>query len=270
MTGSSAPRPSSDLAVAASAPALDVFALRDSVVDEYERFATSFTTIHAQDIREQVEAIYAEKRYWPEPLIQINPSYKRSTDVGALVANGTLDPGCADIFRADGRPLSLYEHQKQAIAIASAGESFVVTTGTGSGKSLCFFVPIVSHVLAARRSSAEPRTHAIVVYPMNALANSQMEFDRLVNDLLRAGATHGLVSEENTPFDQTGWRLNDACVVFKLGDDPTDDSGSRRNEFFRDLYENLAGMLRAPTHPLFGFEAREHTAQVDPDNPQVP
>ena len=161
--------------MAGKAPALDVFALRDSVVDEYERFATSFTTIHAQDIREQVEAIYAEQRYWPEPLIQINPSYKRSTDVGALAANGTLDPGCADIFRANRRPLSLYKHQEQAIALAADGESFVVTTGTGSGKSLCFFIPIVDRVLAARRRSAEPRTHAIVVYPMNALANSQLE-----------------------------------------------------------------------------------------------
>ena len=167
--------PSSDGAKAGNAPALDVFALRDSVVDEYKRFATSFTTIHAPDVREQVEDIYAGNRYWPEPLIQINPSYKISTDVGTLVANGVLDPGCADIFRANGQPLSLYEHQKQAIALAADGESFVVTTGTGSGKSLCFFIPIVSHVLAARRTSAERRTHAIVVYPMNALANSQMD-----------------------------------------------------------------------------------------------
>ena len=65
MTRSSSPRPSSDGAKAGSAPVLDVFALRDSVVDEYKRFATSFTTIHAQDIHEQVAAIYAEDRYWP-------------------------------------------------------------------------------------------------------------------------------------------------------------------------------------------------------------
>ena len=175
MTQSSSPMPSSDSARAGSAHALDVFALRDRVVDEYERFATSFTTIHAHDIREQVEAIYAEQRYWPEPLIQINPSYKRSTDVGALAEKGVVDPGCVDIFRADGQPLSLYKHQEQAIALAADGESFVVTTGTGSGKSLCFFIPIVSHVLGARRRNAEPRTHAIVVYPMNALANSQLE-----------------------------------------------------------------------------------------------
>ena len=166
---------SSEVATSGTAPALDVFALRDSVVDEYKGFATSFTTIHARDIREQVEAIYAEERYWPEPLIQINPSYRRSTDVGALVTNGVLDPGCADIFRADGEVLSLYKHQEQAIALAAEGESFVVTTGTGSGKSLCFFVPIVDRVLKARRAATERRTCAIVVYPMNALANSQID-----------------------------------------------------------------------------------------------
>ena len=168
-------RPNAEGAGVGNAPALDVFALRDSVVAEYRRFATSFTTIHAPDIRDQVEGIYAGNRYWPEPLIQINPSYKRATDVGTLVANGVLDSGCADIFRANGEPLSLYKHQEQAIALAAEGESFVVTTGTGSGKSLCFFVPIVSHVLDARRTDAKRRTRALVVYPMNALANSQMD-----------------------------------------------------------------------------------------------
>ena len=95
------------------------------------------------------------------------------------------------------------------------------------------------------------------------------ELDRLVLDLLRASATHGLVSEESTPFDQPGWRLNDACVLFRLGGTPEDGGGSGQNAFFHDLYENLARMLRAPVHPLFGFEAREHTAQVDPDNREI-
>lgn len=164
-----------------SAGTMDVFSLRDTVVREYKRFATSFTTIFADDIRAQVEAIYAQERYWPEPLIQINPSYKRTTTVAKLVADGTLDPVCGEIFKAptpekpEGEPLSLYQHQKQAIAIAGAGESFVVTTGTGSGKSLCFFIPIVNAVLAEKKKGGAPRTRAIVIYPMNALANSQLE-----------------------------------------------------------------------------------------------
>ncbi|MEY4513466.1 MAG: hypothetical protein RLZZ450_5588 [Pseudomonadota bacterium] len=161
---------------------MDVFSLRDAVVGEYKKFATSFTTIHAEDIRQQVEAIYARDRFWPEPLIQINPSYKRSTSIDKLVAGGVLEPRSADIFRTPSTPtapngegLSLYKHQEQAIALASHGESYVVTTGTGSGKSLCFFIPIVNTVLAEKRHARARRTRAIIIYPMNALANSQLE-----------------------------------------------------------------------------------------------
>ncbi|MCC6214737.1 MAG: hypothetical protein IT376_07695, partial [Polyangiaceae bacterium] len=67
-----------------SAKSMDVFSLRDTVVGEYRKFATSFTTIHAEDIRQQVEAIYAEGRFWPEPLIQLNPSYKKGANLADL------------------------------------------------------------------------------------------------------------------------------------------------------------------------------------------
>lgn len=154
---------------------MDVFSLRDSIVGEYRKFATSFTTIHAEDIRAQVNAIYAEGRFWPDPLLQINPSYKRGLNIETLIANGALDPRTAEIFRVGDAPLSLYKHQEQAVVLASQGESYVVTTGTGSGKSLCFFIPIVSAVLAEKRTSSVRRTRAIIIYPMNALANSQLE-----------------------------------------------------------------------------------------------
>jgi hypothetical protein len=78
---------------------MDVFSLRDSVVEEYKKCARSFTTIHAEDLRQQVDAIYAQERYWPEPLIQINPSYRRTTTVQKLAEQGTLHRTCVDIFR---------------------------------------------------------------------------------------------------------------------------------------------------------------------------
>lgn len=154
---------------------MDVFSLRDSVVGEYKKFATSFTTIHAGDIREQVEAIYSKGRFWPDPLIQINPTYKRGKNLGELASGDALHPRTSAIFRVGDEPLSLYKHQEQAIAIASREESFVVTTGTGSGKSLCFFIPIVSSILKEKSTNRQRRTRAIIIYPMNALANSQLE-----------------------------------------------------------------------------------------------
>ncbi|MCC6747218.1 MAG: DEAD/DEAH box helicase [Deltaproteobacteria bacterium] len=163
---------------------LDVFALRDRVVAEYASFARSFTTIYAEDLRRRIEELYAEERFWPPALIQLNPSYERAESLEQVIAKGLLAPRTAEYFRGPptpgspaGVPLSLYRHQHQAIAIAAEGESYVVTTGTGSGKSLCFFLPIFSEVLREkeREPAAPPRTRAIVIYPMNALANSQLE-----------------------------------------------------------------------------------------------
>src|SRR5207253_8092831 len=84
---------------------------------------------------------------------------------------------CRQIFRRDknaaspdGQPLRLHRHQREAIDAAPRGGNYVLTTGTGSGKSLAYIVPIVDHVL---RAGTGRGIQALVVYPMNALANSQ-------------------------------------------------------------------------------------------------
>jgi ATP-dependent helicase YprA (DUF1998 family) len=66
--------------------------------------------------------------------------------------------------------LKLHRHQEEAIRKAATGANYVLTTGTGSGKSLAYIVPMVDHVL---RNGSGRGLRAIIVYPMNALANSQ-------------------------------------------------------------------------------------------------
>lgn len=154
---------------------MDVFDLDRFLVSDYERFARSFTHIRAPDIKQQLADIYASRKFWPEPLISINPHFEWGPYVDELIADGALCAETCQVFRIDGKPIRLYRHQAQAVAKAAAGKSFVVTTGTGSGKSLCFFVPIVDHAIRARIAGEPPRTKAIVIYPMNALANSQMK-----------------------------------------------------------------------------------------------
>jgi Lhr-like helicase len=154
---------------------VDVFDLDRTLVADYANFARSFTQIRAQDIRDQVDKIYASRRFWPEPLITINPHFEHGASVEALVRDGSLHPDVARVFRVDGQSITLYRHQMQAVAKATAHQSFAVTTGTGSGKSLCFFIPIIDAAIRARTAGEERRTRAIVIYPMNALANSQRE-----------------------------------------------------------------------------------------------
>ncbi|WP_221028907.1 DEAD/DEAH box helicase [Actomonas aquatica] len=158
-----------------------VFKFRDELIGSYESFSRSFTRIQAEDIREHVEAEYQRKRYWPEPLIQINPNYLRARNVDQLVEEGSLHPTCKTIFRfktdTGEQPLRLFQHQQEALskAAGSSSQSYVVTTGTGSGKSLSFFIPIIDRILKAKDADSTPRTRAIIIYPMNALANSQLE-----------------------------------------------------------------------------------------------
>ncbi|MER8691909.1 DEAD/DEAH box helicase [Mesorhizobium opportunistum] len=154
---------------------MNVFELDRVLVNDYERFSRSFTRIRADDIRRCVDEIYASGRFWPEPLISINPHFERGAGIADLVKDGTLHPETGKVFRVAGVPITLHRHQEQAVSKAISRKSFVVTTGTGSGKSLCFFVPIIDAAIRARAAGEPQRTRAIIVYPMNALANSQIK-----------------------------------------------------------------------------------------------
>src|SRR5579883_2433575 len=158
--------------------AMDVFAVRDTVIAEYAAYIGSFLRIRDRDIERYVKEELDGGRLWPDPLVGLNPSFEPGETVDELVARGMLHEGCRRIFRRDkdargvGEPLRFHRHQQQAIEAARRGGSYVLTTGTGSGKSLAYFVPIIDHVL---RHGGRHGIKAIVVYPMNALCNSQME-----------------------------------------------------------------------------------------------
>ncbi len=155
---------------------MDVFNLRNQVIGDYGRYVRSFLTIRDEKIDQLVEREMEHGYLWPDPLIQLNPSFEPGDTLRQLIDRGELHPECIDIFRSKpesgppGSPFQLHQHQVEGIRAARAGDSYVLTTGTGSGKSLSYIVPIVDHVL--RRGSGKG-IQAIVVYPMNALANSQ-------------------------------------------------------------------------------------------------
>ncbi|GAB4245445.1 MAG: DEAD/DEAH box helicase [Thermoleophilia bacterium] len=155
---------------------MDVFNLRDGLVEDYREYAESFVCIRDERIRSAVDDAIEAGLLWPAPLVQLNPAFEPGEWIDELVSRGVLHAECSRIFRAnkgsDGpdKGLRLHRHQVEAIEAAKTGESYVLTTGTGSGKSLTYIVPIVDHVL--RRGSGRG-IQAIVVYPMNALANSQ-------------------------------------------------------------------------------------------------
>jgi len=154
---------------------MSIFDLRDRIIEEYSDYVSSFLTIQDDRIKEFVSKELVENgALWPPALLQLNPAYAKAATVEEMVARGKLHPTCSDIFRdRDGDSLTLFKHQQDAVEAALAGKGFVVTSGTGSGKSLTYFIPIIDAIL--KNSVSEPRVCAIILYPMNALVNSQYQ-----------------------------------------------------------------------------------------------
>lgn len=153
---------------------MDVFALRDKVVSDYRHYIESFVRINDERINNFVQEQFESGALWPDAILQLNPAYEPGSTLDELAARGSILKATAEFFRgANGKPLRLYRHQQDAIEIARRSESYVVTTGTGSGKSLTYLIPIVDRVL--RTQPEKHRVRAVIVYPMNALINSQLK-----------------------------------------------------------------------------------------------
>ncbi|MFZ0121721.1 MAG: DEAD/DEAH box helicase [Pseudonocardiaceae bacterium] len=162
---------------------MDVFQVHQQLLADYEAFTAGFTKIHDPRILEHVHRRVANGDQWPDAYLSLNPNFASGGSISELVKQGFLHPECERIFRVSKEEppaaleqmIDLHQHQREAVEIARGGASYVLTTGTGSGKSLGYIVPIVDSVLRQRASgSYQPGVKAIIVYPMNALANSQL------------------------------------------------------------------------------------------------
>ncbi|MBR0405266.1 MAG: DEAD/DEAH box helicase [Eggerthellaceae bacterium] len=141
------------------------------------------TTIHFADadLQGQLEEILHRQGYLAKgPFLEAAPPYRKDKSVLELVEEGVL---CRSMLKLGGgnpdqfnpvRPL--YVHQVRAIRKAVDGRNYAVVTGTGSGKTESFLLPILNDILSefeTKGSSAGVR--AMILYPMNALANDQLK-----------------------------------------------------------------------------------------------
>ena len=155
---------------------MDIFDYRKTLIDHYAEYISGFIKIRDKNISDYLTQTLESGHLWPESLIQLNPCFKPGRSIDQLVEANVLHEECSRVFRRkseDGSsaPLRLHTHQEEALITAQSGANYVLTTGTGSGKSMTYIIPIVDHVL---KQGSGKGIKAIVIYPMNALANSQM------------------------------------------------------------------------------------------------
>ncbi len=159
---------------------INPFDILARVQAEYLAYVQTFQLFQNPVIEDWVtERIQNGTLLWKPPYVQLSRPFALGEPFAALIAAGVLHPRTPPIFRRDvsdpaSTPYPPYRHQTEAIRQIAAGHNVVVATGTGSGKSFAFGIPIISEALRMRdRGIAGIK--AVIVYPMNALANSQYD-----------------------------------------------------------------------------------------------
>jgi ATP-dependent helicase YprA (DUF1998 family) len=111
------------------------------------------------------------------PILEMTPPYETGATCRQLIDQGVLHPNFimvdSESFSIDQR---LYVHQETAIRKFVSGRNLVVSTGTGSGKTESFLIPIINSLIEESvQGTLGPGVRALLLYPMNALANDQLK-----------------------------------------------------------------------------------------------
>jgi len=192
---------------------MNPISLSREIEERYRRYLK--TTFYFKDrvLRDSFEEALKSGHLRKGPFLEATPVFKRGQTPRELF-RGLLefqpDEGFLKAVQGD-RPL--YQHQEKAIQRVFEGSNVVVATGTGSGKTEAFLYPILLHLYREFQGKALcPGVRALILYPMNALANDQRE---------RLGEICKRLKEEHSPFQFTFGQY--------VGETPEDENDSQRH-----------------------------------------
>ena len=145
------------------------------IAEKYMRYLKTIFSINDPDYQRQYEKLLStESIFAAGPYIDVTDSFVKGVNIEQMITDKSLPGSFSKLNLPLNRPL--YLHQQHAIEKASLGKNIVVSTGTGSGKTESFLIPILSHILSEfEHGSLTPGVRALIIYPMNALANDQIE-----------------------------------------------------------------------------------------------
>ncbi|GGC73819.1 DEAD/DEAH box helicase [Hoyosella rhizosphaerae] len=157
---------------------LDPLRTSSDIEGAYKRYIKTLITPREADLAKAFAAeVNSTKHLTRGPILELTPPYEPGKSISELIEEGVLHSQVANLDSVS-LPLDrpLYKHQEQAIRKVVAGRNVVVTTGTGSGKTESFLIPILNSLLTEHANGQlGPGVRALLLYPMNALANDQVK-----------------------------------------------------------------------------------------------
>jgi ATP-dependent helicase YprA (DUF1998 family) len=207
---------------------VDPVALQEELRDRMSRYLLTALPINRKfpNLREAARQQFAkDNQLIKGPFLEALPDFPKSSSLSKLVEEGLLHEGFKKLS-GDVLTRPLHEHQEDAIrSVVDEDKNIVVATGTGSGKTECFMYPMLDALLKAE-NRGKPGVQAILIYPLNALANDQL-YARLVPLIADELAEYGITIGRYT--GQTSFKSRES-VEKELLDTP--------NSPFRELFGN--------------------------------
>ena len=156
----------------------DHFAWTGAIRDSYIRYLGTSFHFRGKALRDSFsEALEQEGELVKGPFPEL--SHRFATGIGSdTLAREFFGTNAESLIPALQSASVLYSHQEQAIRGVYGGDrNVVVATGTGSGKTECFVYPVLFDLYRQHMSGevVEPGVRAMIIYPMNALANDQRQ-----------------------------------------------------------------------------------------------
>lgn len=183
--------------------ALHPLATTVALQQSYLRYLKTIKPFQDEELRREfADALEQTDALVKGPIVEASPPFVPGNSLADLVAQGVLAEGFSRLC-GPALPYArrLHLHQELAIRKAVSGRNIVIATGTGSGKTEGFLLPILDHLLReeARGSLQQPGVRALLLYPMNALANDQVKrLRRILKDYpsIKFGRYIGETEEE--------------------------------------------------------------------------
>ena len=146
------------------------------IVDFYKRYLlTTFSTNNDKYNEQLKKELGKDKAIADGPYISISDPYEKGKKISELVEEGILSKEILNLKEFHPFERNLYKHQEKAIRKVKEGKNLVVTTGTGSGKTESFLIPVIDELLREKeKGELGPGVRTLIIYPMNALVNDQI------------------------------------------------------------------------------------------------
>ncbi len=157
---------------------IDAVATSTQIKNTYRRYLKSLISVRDANLNSAIiKELHETKLLDKGPYLEVTPPYKPGSSLRSLIKEGILSPSFQNIT-SEHLPLDrpLYAHQEKSIRKVSAGRNIIVATGTGSGKTESFLLPILDRLTKEKEAGTlGPGVRALLLYPMNALANDQLK-----------------------------------------------------------------------------------------------